>query len=160
MLRQIFSNLGSCPDTDPACTAVSPFLSGKRRPVWLLTALLTPLAVCSPVLDFGVNPSTFSAKTYVDSPITGAVRTGMQELQSRAGFPPWSFTSALNAADQPPGSITFLSTISPVSAPNSADGETGVNQEQGYGWSSYLLLTTGLILLAFRPAGSGIAGRV
>jgi hypothetical protein len=75
----------------------------------------------------------------------GATQTNTWELPSRSEFP--------------------LPSLAPVPVADGASiqslegSSTGIEKGQGYECYPYLLLTTGLILLAFRPAGSAIAGR-
>ncbi len=78
-------------------------------------------------------------------PALVAARTDTPELRSRFEFPPPSFSS--------------VPSIGEVSERSFDTNLSSTEEKQGYEGYPYVLLTAGLILVAFRPAGPAIAGR-
>ncbi len=145
MCRRAFRKLYGFLAQNSACRAVSPLLLGKCKNALLFAALFTPIAVGSPVMTAQANLSDPLDRLLALSPALVATRTDTPEPRSRFEFPPPSFSS--------------VPSIGEVSAHSFDTNLSGTEEKPGYEGYPYLLLTAGLILVAFRPAGPAIAGR-
>lgn len=143
MVRQAFRKKCSVLDIDSVCLAVTSFLFSMCVKTLLLVSFM-PAAVCSPVIPAQARPLNPGDDALMGWLLAGTVEMDVQGSQSRSEFPP---------------SVTTLSLISAASAQTSSQGAVSTDGGQGYEWYLYLLLTAGLILLAFRPATPAVAGR-
>ena len=144
MSRQAFRKNCSVLDMDSVYLAVTSFLLGMRPNTLFLVFLLVPIAVCSPVVPTQARPLNPSADTSMDWLLAATVQTAVQRSQPRSEFLP---------------SVTTLLPMSSASARNLRTKTVSTEGGQGSERYPYLLLTAGLILLAFRPANSAVGGR-
>ena len=144
MLRWAFRKTCRVLAVDSVHLAVSPLLFGKCKNTLLLASLLAPIALGSPVTASQANLLDPVDGFFARSLMTVAVQTDAQESQARSL--PLS------------PSFAFVPTIGDLSAQD-IDHSMSAPEGQSYERYPYLLLTAGLILLAFRPAGPAIAGR-
>ena len=135
MFRRTFQKTGVGLDRDPAHLAVPPLLrSMGSSALFLACSLSAPMVVGSPI----TTPTGTDGDFRTSSLIAGVA-------QSRPEFAPFSSTPFM-FMEEPPAKSVNGSATSPPEAPG---GES----------YPYLLLTAGLVLLAFRPAHSAMTGR-
>jgi hypothetical protein len=145
MFRRAFRKSCRILAVESARLAVPPLLFRKRGNVLLLAFVLVPIALGSPITgsQAGLPHPT---DIFLKQPLTAdAIQTNTQELHSRSDFPLSSLAPVPITDEAPTQSLESRS--------------TGLEKGEGYECYPYLLLTAGLILLAFRPAGPAMAGR-
>ena len=136
MFRRAFRKIGRISGINSAVLAVSPFLFSA--------SLLTSTATGSPLITAQASPPNPAEDFSVQSLVADMARTDSREFQSRSAF--WA------------PSFAFVSSTGGMSAQSVPRRFASAPEEQLYECYPYLLLTLGLILLAFRPA-SLTAGR-
>jgi hypothetical protein len=142
MLRRIFPRTGRNLPEDSARQAVLPLFPVRCRNVLLLTSFWVSVAVSSP---FIVAPANISNNFPIASPAAETAPIGKAEFD-----PTFEFLPASGAS---------LASIGEMPAQGSLANSMVLGERQRYESYPYLLLTAGLILLAFRPANPAVGGR-
>ena len=144
MLRRAFHKICGIPIVNSAFLAVPPSLFPKLTQALFLACLSTPLTAANPITMAQASLLSPVDRLLMESLVSGVARIDPQDFQFHSAVAP-SFSSFVPATGETPAqnaNNSFMST------------EAGQSHES----YPYLLLTLGLILLAFRPANP-TAGR-